>query len=324
MDTYHINIYTRGELLPALNCSNFFHSPELFRILERTPGVKPYMVVVTTDDGKPCAHMLAMARYRRALFVFRYAQGRVYGEGVYAQGSDRKTLFSLMLEAISRRFGLRITFSIEFSDLSQKMFGYRDFRANGYFPIPWMHIHNSLHSKTPEERLEKRTIKKIKRAYSQGLITREAVDSKEIDIFYDMLHHYFLAKVQRYIPDRTFFQEIGNAVNGRIFVTEYNKKIIGGSAVIYSEGNAYIWFTAARQKSYPLLHPRTLTIWKAITQAHADHMNHVFFLNVGLPFERNPYRDFLLSFGGKPVSTYRWFRFNIGWINRLFSWWYRE
>jgi hypothetical protein len=47
-------------------------------------------------------------------------------------------------------------------------------------------------------------------------------------------------------------------------------------------------------------------------------------MDVGLPFRRNPYRDFILSFGGKEVSTLRWFRISFRWLNKLASWLWRE
>ncbi len=47
-------------------------------------------------------------------------------------------------------------------------------------------------------------------------------------------------------------------------------------------------------------------------------------MDVGLPFRHNRYRDFILSFGGKEVSTYRWFRFSFSWLNRVIGWFYRE
>jgi hypothetical protein len=47
-------------------------------------------------------------------------------------------------------------------------------------------------------------------------------------------------------------------------------------------------------------------------------------MDVGLPFRKNSFREFILSFGGKPVSTVRWFRCSIRWINGLLSWIYRD
>lgn len=65
-------------------------------------------------------------------------------------------------------------------------------------------------------------------------------------------------------------------------------------------------------------------MWKALNYAHEHHYGHMFFMDVGLPWRRNPFRDFILSFGGKPVSTYRWFRFSISWVNSLLRWLHRE
>ena len=41
------------------------------------------------------------------------------------------------------------------------------------------------------------------------------------------------------------------------------------------------------------------------------------FMDVGLPFRRHGYRDFVLRFGGKQSSTRRWFRVSWPWLNKL-------
>ena len=38
----------------------------------------------------------------------------------------------------------------------------------------------------------------------------------------------------------------------------------------------------------------------------------------------NSFREFILRFGGKPVSTNRWFRCSIRWINNVLKWVYRD
>lgn len=67
-----------------------------------------------------------------------------------------------------------------------------------------------------------------------------------------------------------------------------------------------------------------MTVWQAITWSWKHNYAHMCFLDVGLPFRKNPFRDFILSFGGKPVGKYRWFRFNVGWINKMMGYIYRE
>ena len=58
-----IDIITRSEKLPPMSSHNFFHSPELFRIVEQTRGQTPYMVVALRQ-GHAVAHMLAVLRRR--------------------------------------------------------------------------------------------------------------------------------------------------------------------------------------------------------------------------------------------------------------------
>ena len=46
------------------------------------------------------------------------------------------------------------------------------------------------------------------------------------------------------------------------------------------------------------------------------------FLDAGLPITHNPYREFILSFGGKPTAKYRWFQVALPWVNRMVGWFY--
>ena len=41
-----------------------------------------------------------------------------------------------------------------------------------------------------------------------------------------------------------------------------------------------------------------MTVWQAIKYAYEHNYAHIFFLDVGLPFKRNRYRDFILVFDG--------------------------
>jgi hypothetical protein len=203
------------------------------------------------------------------------------------------------------------------------MFGYKSFRQQGFFPVRWMSIHNSLHSHTPEERLGPRLHQHIKDAYAKGVTTQEVTTDDEFLAFSRLLRHHNWLKPKRYVPDDHFFRILPREA-GRLFITKYRNRIIGCSVVVYSEGQAYLWYAAFRRKSYAWLHPDELTVWHAIKDAHSRGYAHIFFLDVGLPFRHNSFREFILRFGGKPTSTYRWFRCTIGWINSLLSWFYRD
>ena len=319
-----VDIVTRSEDLPEMDYADFFHSCDMFVIIEHTPGQRPYMAVARCGN-RIVGHLLAMLRRRGAwLPPYIFTQGRVYGCGEYADGEDCEHIFSLMLAAITRKCRNKICLYIEFSDLPNKMFGYRHFRNNGYFPIHWMEIHNSLHSLAPEKRLSKKTVEKIRKAEKAG-VTSEVVETHDDFMsFYKMLHSHFKLKIRRYIPACRQFIELEKNNHCRIIVTKHKQKVIGGCACVYSGENAYLWYLASKRKTHLRLYPDTMTVWAAIRYAYEHDFRHIYFMDVGLPFSRNHFRDFILRFGGKPVGTYRWFRFSFAWINRLINWIYRE
>lgn len=323
-----IHVYTSGDELPAgLLTENIFHSPALFKLSKETPRHKPYLATVEREDGTIMGQLLAMVRYRSSLFPpYFYMHGRIFGEGAYRQElstEEKQSLFGMMLKELRSSMGLKVLY-IEVSNLSQKMFGYREFRQTSFFPIRWMSIHNSLHSKPPIARLSNRMKELINDSYQKGVVTEQLTKEEDLHTFTKLLRHHNWLKPKRYIPQDNFFRGIMKSKTGSLFVTKYKHHVIGCSVVVYSQGQAYLWYSAFRRKTFRWLHPAELTIWHALDNAHQRGFQHMFFMDVGLPFSKNPFREFILRFGGKPVSTYRWFYINIRWLNRLFSWIYRE
>ena len=337
-------IYTSGDTLPeGLMDDNFFHSAQFFALCQQTPRHRPYLVTLEEEGGKVVAQMLAVVRYRASWWPpYLYMHCHIMGEGVYAPAegqpeppkvpgasvapvvAGRNKLFRQMLEALTAKLGRRM-FYMELSHLSHKMFAYSDLRDLRFFPVRWMSIHNSLHSRTPEERISKRMQQRIDAAYERGVETNEVQSTADFKEFMRLLRHHNWLKPKRYIPADEFFRQlIALPQNGRLFLTRFRGYIVGCSAVVYSNHQAYLWYAAYRRKTFAIIHPRELTIWHAIKDAHSRGFEHIFFMDVGLPFRKNKFRDFILRFGGKPVSTHRWFRFRRHWLNSLLSWIYRD
>ena len=327
MDELSVKIYTGdGQLPNGLLEENFFHSSRLYDLLRQTPRHKPYMVTVEDAQGHIFCQMLAIVRNRTSwLPPCLYRQCRIVGEGAYADQTPlpAATLFGMMLQAIKKKLGRWVLF-IEVSNLSQKMFAYRQFRENKFFPVRWMSIHNSLHSHTPEERISERMQRRINATYAKGVTTTEVESEDDFRAFMRLLRHHNWLKPKRYIPSDEFFRGFLQGYDGRLFLTRYHDLAIGCSAVVYSQRQAYLWYTAFRRKSFAWLYPHIMTIWHVLKDSHQRGFDHVFFMDVGLPFRKNTYREFILRFGGKPTSTYRWFHCPIGWINNILSWYYRE
>lgn len=321
MNGYTVTLYSSGDSLPPMPAGSFFHSPELFHIIEKTPGHRPFMAVVTGPDGKVAAHMMAVFRRTRwALF----GKAQIYGEGDYESDEPSAPLFGMMLETLTHCFRSRLCLVAEISGLSRKMFAYRQFRQCGYFPIRWQEVSNSLHSVPPGERLTAKTLRNIRQGKAMGVTCKEARSREEVRAFHRLLARYYRTKWRRYIPSEAVIAALWDNAHIRIFLTFYKERLIGGSLCAYDRGDAWLAFMASRRKTYRRLHPDTLTVWHAIHWAWRHNYAHIKFTDVGLPYHGNPVRRFILGFGGKPVARYRWFRIFFPWVSRLVGWFYRE
>lgn len=322
-----IRLITHTTDLPEFPCHDFFHSVAFFRMLESTPMQKPCMAVAEDGQGRVVAHMLTIVFYHRSLLPPAiYSHGRVYGEGEYDDcRTDKEEIFAKFLKAVTCRFNHKRCFYIEFSDMSSKMLGYGAFMANGYFPVQWQEIHNSLHNRNPYERLSDKTRRKIAAAERNGIrphvISR---DGTELRGALSLLRSFFKLKPRRALPAAEFFGQLVDSGHGKAFTSTVHGRIVGVCICIYSGNNAYIWYLASRRKTYSLYHPATYTLWTAIANAYESGLDHVYFLDAGLPFKKNPFREFILTFGGKQVSKYRWFRTPFKLLNNTLGWFYSE
>ncbi|MDR0896115.1 MAG: GNAT family N-acetyltransferase [Prevotellaceae bacterium] len=319
-----LTTYSQSRDIPDLPGTCTFHSTELFRIYEATSGYTP-LLVVASDDGKPLGKLLAVVQRNRSLcpplFIKRC---EIFGTGEYADDvADKEVIFGEMLHQLTDRV-LREAFVIEFRNLSNALFGYKAFRRNHYFAVNWLRVYNSLHNlNRVEERFSPSRIRQIKKGLKNGAEVRAARSPEEVRNFAHILFKIYSSKIRRYFPNKEFFSHLTEQMMGSgqagIFVVIYKEKIIGGSACLYSDDTAYLWFSGGMRKTYLLQYPGVLAVWGALRDARERGFRHLEFMDVGLPFRRHGYRDFVLRFGGKQVGTRRWFRFRWIWLNRLMN-----
>ena len=100
----NIRIISKSEELPQMECQNFFHSTDMFKIIEQTPHHHPYMVIASRADGSIAAHMFACIRQRGSLIPpYLFSQGRIYGEGEYPKCSVGNYVCILSLATLARK-----------------------------------------------------------------------------------------------------------------------------------------------------------------------------------------------------------------------------
>ena len=316
-----LSTYHKGNASPALPGKTIFHSTELFHVFEMTRGYEPVLIVAFIGD-RPVAKLLGVIRKSVRLFppaIIRRCE--VYGTGEYFDEElNKEDLFGEMLEHLTNE-ALRRSFLIEFRNLENPLFGYKVFRKNKYFAINWLRVHNSLHSKPPYERLSLSRRRQINKALRNGAIMEVADNEEDIREFSLMLKKAYSSQVRKHFPDIDFFRLLAwqspEKEIAKVFLVKYKDKIIGGSICLFSDSNAYLWFSGGMRKTYAFLYPGILAVWAPLTYAYEKGYQHLEFMDAGLPFKKHGYRDFILRFGGKQSSTRRWFRFRWDWLNSL-------
>lgn len=317
----NIKTYYHSKDIPDnIKGDNFFHSKEFFTICEKTPGYQP-LFFIAYENERPIGQLLGIIRKSIRKFPPSLIKRcEIYGTGEYEKNYPQEDIFKELLYSLTLT-AIKKSFLIEFRNLDNPLFAYKHFRANQYFPINWLRIHNSLHSKKPEERLSSSRKKQIKSGLKNGASIHIAQDKNEIQAFLKLLKKYYASKVRKHFPNIKFFLELVNEYpqTGKIFIVKYKNKIIGGSFCIFSNDNAYLWFSAGLRKSYPRQYPGILAVWGALTYAYDNGYKHMEFMDVGLPFKYYGYPDFILRFGGIQYGTRRWFRFRWKWLNRIIT-----
>jgi hypothetical protein len=283
-------------------------------------------LVVASVNNRPVAFLLAVIRKTsRFLPSHILRQCVVYDAGEYLHidsYSEKEMLFGEMLTHLMEKV-VHKCFYIEFRNLSNAMFGYRHFRRHRFFGVNWLRVRNSLHGNKPlENYFSASRIRQIRKGLRNGAILSEAHTPEEIREFSRMLRKNYSSKVRKHFPAIAFFQQaeqiLGATGGSKLFTVRYKSKIIGGSACLYSGENAYLWFSGGMRKRYLRQYPGVLAVWAALKDARERGCLHLEFMDVGLPFTKHTYREFVLRFGGKQSGTRRWFRFRWKLLNRLF------
>ena len=323
MKPIRLMTYRNGSVIPPLPGESLPNSSALYHIYGKTPGYTPIMVVASID-GTPIAKLQAVIRQSVRIFPPSFIKRcEIFGIGEYFSDAYlQEELFGLMLEHLTSEV-LKDCFLIEFRNLPTSLFGYKHFRRNGYFPINWIRVYNSLHSLSPEGRLENKRKRQINRAIKFGATFQEALTEEEKNTFIQLLKRNYSSKLRKHFPAIELFhlltQNTETEKSARIFIVKYKNRIIGGSFCMYSCDRAYLCFSFGLRKTFSWLHPNTMAIWAALIDAYQRGYTHFEFIDAGLPFQKVGYRNFIFSFGGKQVSTRRWFRFRWEWINKLFT-----
>lgn len=317
-----LTTYYRGKDIPELPGTNIFHSKDMFLFYEKISHYTPILIVATFKET-PVAKLLAVVRKNASLLSFPFLKRcEIYGTGEYlCENIEKEEIFGHIINHLTQE-ALRYASVIEFRNLENALDGYKHFRANKYFAINWLKVHNSLHRiERVEDKFSPSRLREVKKGLKNGAQVDEAHTIEEISEFSSMLHKIYSIRIRKYFPALAFFQQANTYLIdkklAKIYIVKYKGKIIGGAATLFSGKNSYLWFSGGMTKRYVLQYPGVLAIWAALVDAKSRGCRHMEYMDVGLPFRKHGFRNFILRFGGKQSSTRRWFRIRWNFLNNF-------
>ncbi len=320
-----IDIYKKNEELPKLISGGILHSAKMFNTLCRQSKTKPYLFVCRENNEVIAQLLVVEQRQFRLMPPGIYTWYSIYGEGTYKEmyNNEKENIFAMFIDELYKLFDFRHTF-IEVRNISNSSFAYKVLSDRDYFPRKCIRIYNSLHSKTPQERLTKTYRSHIKKAEKRGVVYEHAKNLNDINKGLDLLYNYYISKIRRHFPERKVLRNLlinekgETAKQIRMFVVRYKEKIIGCSICIYESERAYLAYSCGLRKRHPLLYPGIMAVWAAITDAYQCGYNHFEFSETNLlSHKMSGYINLVLNFGGKQVSTMRWYHFRWSKINKI-------
>ena len=174
---YSIKLYTSGMTLSSWCSQNF---GILFDAYDATPNYIPYIFVALDMDGKEVGALFGVSRRCLRWFPpFIFYKGIMLGEGIYSDiAVNRERMFQELLNEVTRCM-MSQCLILEFRNIHNGRFAYKLFREQSFFPVHWLDVYNSLHSRKPEERLFERIRRRIGKSLHEGVTFSEAVTPED-------------------------------------------------------------------------------------------------------------------------------------------------
>lgn len=178
------------------------------------------------------------------------------------------------------------------------------FEIAGFEYVPHLNFHVDTSSvEVVESNLGKNRKRDIRTTIREGVNIIEHPTEQQVIEYYSILENLYKTKVKTPLFPLSFFLSLRNHKDGRLLLTEYNGKIIGGTVCVELAGKCvYEWFVCGEDGVYPHVFPSSYATYAGICYAAEHDMPRFDMMGAGTPDEAYGVRDFKARFGGKEVE----------------------
>ena len=182
--------------------------------------------------------------------------------------------------------------------------------------------HYDLHTDCTDRRqmtagVAESTMRRIKKAYAEGVHIVEAQTDEEIATFYHMLHDLYRMKVRKPLFPLSFFTRFVHQNRGVLLLAKRptgevgREEVIGGMlCAILPARVLYEWYVVGS----------SVVTWAAMDYANSHGLPLFDLMGAGVPGIPYGVRDFKLRFGGQLHDYGRYLHVNNRWLYALGKW----
>lgn len=301
-----INDINRSEwdrLMLCCSTGSWFHTPEAYDFFASMPELFQPFAIAIENDGYlrgVCCGYVTVEKSAVKQFLMRRAIV-VGGPAIVDDATDAEV--TALMSAVRKELGSKAIYveSRNFNDYSKWSSA---FASAGFDYVPHLNFHVDTSSvDIVESNLGKSRKRDIRTTVREGVTIVEHPTEEQVVEYYGILRNLYETKVKTPLFPLSFFIELNKHKDGRLLLTEYNGRIIGGTVCVALEGKClYEWFACGEDGVYPHVFPSCYATYAGIRYAAEHNMPRFDMMGAGTPNEAYGVRDFKAKFGGVEVE----------------------
>jgi CelD/BcsL family acetyltransferase involved in cellulose biosynthesis len=290
--------------------ANVFHTPEMFRVFERTAGYRPGLWAAVDGEGRPLALLTPVAIAVLGGPLRRLTSRAVaYGSLLVAPGADGTAALAPLLAAYRRDARHRVLFT-ELRNLADTAPWRPALEAGGFAYEE--HLNFLIDLARPPEAIwagiRSNARRNIQKAQREGVVIEEATDPAQVPEAYAILRGVY-RRLQVPLADQALFQAAFDILQPaglfKIMLARVEGRAIGVMTLLLHAGTIIYWYTGV-DKAYSACRANDLLVWHALEWGSRNGYHTFDFGGAGKPAEEYGVRDFKAKFGGELVSYGRY------------------
>lgn len=306
------------DLLREASVKSFFQTPQCYDLYSAMSFMEPFVFAVADEEVLVALMMGYVQKDGGALKSFLSRRAIVNGGPVLRKfigevQVDSNTVLPMLLSAAVKQLKGKAIYleTRNFDDYSALR---PIFERCGFRYQPHLNFHIDTSSvDTMEGNLGKSRKRDIRYTIREGakavdlgnLAETESAEASfsKLNEFYLLLSDLYRTKVRTPLFPFEFFRNLLGREYAKIFLVEYQGKVIGGTVNVCLEGYAvYEWFACGWDGHVKNVFPSTLATYSGMKYAAENGFPRFDMMGAGKPGEDYGVRDFKAKFGGTMVE----------------------